>query len=259
MIVGRGFGDRRSMKHACLVLIGLQLVFVRSAFADAKSDAHDLYKQGKFAEAAAKYKQAAHEHPTDPGIWWNLGFTYRKLARYQEALTSFQKAGSLDPTHGFASQPGKFEEIIAATTKALKAAPKSSQSPSAKPDPLSKLPEVIALKNGNVYVEPSELSRVDSHTLADTSAALKSKAVVKFIVLGKEYHGNQLARYAASIHRALGLGNGYLLVAAKGGVTAVSNSTPHDQLQAKAYQVAGQIRRGEVTSGLERLAKLILP
>jgi hypothetical protein len=42
-------------------------------------------------------------------------------------------------------------------------------------------------------------------------------------------------------------------------VTAVSDSQPHEQLQARAYQVAGQIRRGEVTAGLERLAKMLAP
>ncbi len=241
-------------------LVGVLLLLTTPvALSDAKSDARDLYKQGKFAESVVKYKQAAHEHPSDPSIWWNLGFSYRKLGKYQDAMTSFQKAGSLDPTHGFASKPGKYEEIVAATKKALKAAPKLPKTLGAKPDPLSKLPEVIMLKSGNVYIEHSERTKVDAHGLAETADSLKGKAVIKFVVLGKEYHGNQLSRYAASIHRALGLGNGYLLVATTGGVTVVSDAQPHDQLQAKAYQVAGQIRRGEVTAGLERLAKLLVP
>src|SRR5258708_2687028 len=126
-------------------LAGLLILLTAStALSDIKADAHDLYKQGKFAESVVKYKQASHEHPTDPGIWWNLGFSYRKLGKFQDALSSFQKASSLDPTHGFASKPGKYEEIIASTKKALKASPKQPKAPSVKPDPLSKLPEVIA-------------------------------------------------------------------------------------------------------------------
>src|SRR5258708_22250523 len=135
-------------------LAGLMLFLtVSAALPDARSEARDLYKQGKFSESVLKYKQAAHEHPSDPGIWWNLGFSYRKLGKYQDAMTSFQKAGSLDPTHGFASKPGKYEEIVAATKKALKAAPKLPKTLGAQPDPLSKLPEVIMLKRGNVYIE----------------------------------------------------------------------------------------------------------
>src|SRR5258708_38693636 len=132
-------------------LAGLMLFLtVSAALPDARSEARDLYKQGKFSESVLKYKQAAHEHPSDPGIWWNLGFSYRKLGKYQDALSSFQKAGSLDPTHGFASKPGKFEEIIAATKKALKAAPKQPNHSPANPDPPPKLPEAISPHNGNV-------------------------------------------------------------------------------------------------------------
>ena len=251
-----GYDELNTRNTALSVL--MFLAFFSPSLADTRGEARDLYKQGKFGAAAQKYRQAAHEHPTDPGIWWNLGFCYRKLTRYQDALDSFQKAGKLDPTHGFASKPGKYEEIVAATRKTLKSAPKKKALPPAKPDPLAKMTEVAALKKSSAYVEESERKKADADALQHIASALNGKAVVKFLVLGKEYHGNQLFRYAASIHRTLGLGNGFLIVATRGGVTAVSDSQPHEQLQQKAYQVTGQVRRGEVTAGLERLAKLLV-
>jgi tetratricopeptide (TPR) repeat protein len=99
--------------------MALLFAFAGSAVASDKSEARALYKQGRYTEALDKFREAIHQDPKDAHLWWNLGFTYRKLKQYDKALTSFEKAGKIDPSHRFASTPGKYEETITATRKKL--------------------------------------------------------------------------------------------------------------------------------------------
>jgi len=237
----------------------------RFASADALSEARALYKQGQYAQAANKYAEAAKEHPTDPSIFWNQGFAYRKLKRYSEALGSFEKAGKLDPTHSFASKPGKYEEMLASTRKlAGKKAPKLKPAHGAKSSGSSpaSLPEVATLKKSSVYVQEPNWSNANvsyMNTLADElSGKSSAKPAVKFLIVSSEYRGGQLLRYAATVHKMLGLGKGYLFVASREGAVCVTDSSKPDELKAAYSKVGKTVRSGDAARALEKLAREIV-
>jgi tetratricopeptide (TPR) repeat protein len=250
---------KRTFSLLC-ALIPLSALSASICLADAKSEGKAFYKQGLYARALDKLRQAAHDSPNDASVYWQLGFTYRKLLRYEEALQAFLQAGKLDPTHSFASSTAKYNEMIAGTRSKIKPKSGGSNLPHAAPQnsAVGKLPEVVALKNGNVYVDDARRRSVDSDRLQAIALELKPRGIVKFAVVAKDMRGNQLARYAGTIHHALGLGRGYLFVVSRGGVVGVSEAVTPDQLRAETNRVAGQIRKGDVTGGLEKLARALV-
>jgi tetratricopeptide (TPR) repeat protein len=241
-------------------LISLATLSASTCLADAKSEGKAFYKQGQYARALEKLRQAAHDSPSDATVYWQLGFTYRKLLRYEEALQAFQQAGKLDPTHSFASSTAKYNEMLASTRSKIKPRSGGSALPHAVPQnsAVGKLPEVIALKNGSVYVDDARRRSVDSDRLQAVALELKPRSIVKFAIIAKDMRGNQLARYAGTIHHALGLGRGYLFVVSRGGVVAASEAVTPDQLRTETNRVAGAIRKGDVTGGLEKLARALV-
>jgi tetratricopeptide (TPR) repeat protein len=59
--------------------------------------AAELFKQGKFEEAAALYRQILAINPDLPAIHFNLGSCDFNLGRYEEAAASFREAVRLKP------------------------------------------------------------------------------------------------------------------------------------------------------------------
>ncbi len=237
---------------------------VLAAGADALAEARALYKQGQYAKAAAKYAEAAKEHPANPAILWNEGFAYRKLGRYAEALSAFEKAGKLDPTHSFASKPGKYEELVSSTRRKVKPIPahRGSARRAAPPTKAAVLPEVAALGKSAVFVQEPNWARVNVSYLESLSGELQHKSAgklpVKFLVTANEYRGGQLLRYATAMHRALHIDKGYLFVASRGGAAAVTGSTSAQELKAQSARVSRAVRDGDAARGLEQLARAVV-
>jgi tetratricopeptide (TPR) repeat protein len=62
---------------------------------DARGDA--LFIQGKLAEAVVEYREAARFEPSNAELWMQLGQTYEKMGRGEEALHSLETGVEADP------------------------------------------------------------------------------------------------------------------------------------------------------------------
>jgi peptidoglycan/xylan/chitin deacetylase (PgdA/CDA1 family)/Flp pilus assembly protein TadD len=97
-----------------------------------------LYKEKKYAEAAAKFKEASQLQPTSALFANNAGFACFKLGQYDEAAQWFQKAIAADPNRAVAYlnlgdayvQLGKKAEAKQAFQKYLELQPNSKSAPS---------------------------------------------------------------------------------------------------------------------------------
>jgi peptidoglycan/xylan/chitin deacetylase (PgdA/CDA1 family)/Flp pilus assembly protein TadD len=97
-----------------------------------------LYKEKKYAEAAAKFKEASQLQPTSALFANNAGFACFKLGQYDEAVQWFLKTVSIDPNRAIAYlnlgdaylQLGKRPEAKQAFEKYLQLQPNSKSAPS---------------------------------------------------------------------------------------------------------------------------------
>jgi len=97
-----------------------------------------LYKEKKYAEAAAKFKEASQLQPNSALFANNAGFASFKLGQYEEAVQWFQKATSIDPNRAVAYlnlgdayvQLEKKPEARQAFEKYLQLQPNSKSAPS---------------------------------------------------------------------------------------------------------------------------------
>lgn len=97
-----------------------------------------LYKEKKYAEAAAKFKEASQLQPTSALFANNAGFACFKLGQYDEAVQWFLKTVSIDPNRAVAYlnlgdaylQLGKKPEAKQAFEKYLQLQPSSKSAPS---------------------------------------------------------------------------------------------------------------------------------
>jgi tetratricopeptide (TPR) repeat protein len=64
---------------------------------DTSKAADDLFKQGRYDEAIAKYKQLVQLNPQDAGSHFDLGASYQAKKDYDLAVTEYRMAISLDP------------------------------------------------------------------------------------------------------------------------------------------------------------------
>src|SRR5438132_12472232 len=159
---------RSPVRFAALAIVLLALA--PATFADDYSDGRALYKAGKYAEAAAKLEHAVKQNPNDGKSWWQLNFAYHKLNRDSDALKAVQKAGQTDAKHTFASEPGKYEQILGQRQRETGQTARATANP-ANPPVAATTPEggavitgetsagsgsgtiVQQLLNGHVYVE----------------------------------------------------------------------------------------------------------
>jgi peptidoglycan/xylan/chitin deacetylase (PgdA/CDA1 family)/tetratricopeptide (TPR) repeat protein len=106
--------------------------------AETNDEGMRLYKEKKYAEAAAKFKEAAQLQPGSPLFANNAGFACFKLGEYEEAVQWFQKAIAADPNRSVAYlnlgdaylQLGKKPEAKQAFEKYLELQPNSKTAPS---------------------------------------------------------------------------------------------------------------------------------
>jgi tetratricopeptide (TPR) repeat protein len=248
-----------------IICIAAMLAISAACFADLFDEGKALHKEGKFAEAAAKLEQAAQQNPGDARIWWQLNFTYHQLNRDSEALQAVEKAGQLDPTHAFASQPGKFEQTLAdrqrnagsnraATTGQNPPGPPSRTGPTTAGSGSGNLTQ--QLMGGDVYVEPG--MNVDSARLQRVAQELRP-TVVKFVVFNSNANARTLDREADKIRDFLksyiNQGQGYVIAGSRRAVAVSSPSLSDRDRKDLIGQVAPLMSSGKYTEGLEKLAK----
>ena len=224
-----------------------------------------LYKSGKYAEAAAKLEQAAKEDPKDAQAWWQLNFAYHKLNRDADSLKAVQKAGEADPSHGFASDPAKYAQILAdrqrsAGTAATGQAAGTGQPSSGRTGPTSSGSGsgnlTQQLVNGDVYVQPG--INVDVERLRQVTRELRP-TVVKIVVFNSRSNSRTLSSEADKVRRFLkseiNQGHGYVIAASRSAVAVSSDSINRNDLKQLTDQVAPSMAAGDYTGGLERLAR----
>ena len=59
--------------------------------------AQDALNRNDFASAADALKQAVEAQPAFTAAWFNLGYAYTALHKYEEAIASYRKALELEP------------------------------------------------------------------------------------------------------------------------------------------------------------------
>jgi tetratricopeptide (TPR) repeat protein len=63
-----------------------------------------LNQQGKYREAARHLKFARELAPASIGVLLELGFAFRMLGKYQDAIDAFQQALALEPDNTYAAE-----------------------------------------------------------------------------------------------------------------------------------------------------------
>lgn len=96
-------------KHITVFLIGFCLISTAYAAGSSSSSSpskNDNFEKGVEAVEAASYNKAitlfekvVADNPDNADAWNYLGFSKRKLNRYDEAMDAYQKALSIEPEH----------------------------------------------------------------------------------------------------------------------------------------------------------------
>lgn len=234
------------------------LIIAGACLADSFSEGRTLYKAGKYREAVAKLEQATREDPNNAKAWWQLNFAYNKLNRYADALRAVRRADEIDPKHGFASAPGKYEEVLTRLERKVSGATSSRRTSGTRRGSASTPGSGIGgnitrqLLDEGVYVAPG--MNVDVAHLRAVAREL-GPPPVKFVVLNSTAGPNALAAEADRVRRALNLEDGIVVVGGRQGVAAASKSLDQRTLQAAVQQAAPQIAAGNYTAGLDSLAR----
>lgn len=247
-----------------LATVALLLISVASV-ADSFSEGKSLYKAGRYADAAAKLEQAAKEKPTDARVWWQLSFAYHKLNREADSLSAVKKADQLDPSHGFASEAGKFQQILADRQRtAGQVAPRTGSrqvrpvtsngagTAQGMPTDYSFGGVTKRLVDGDVYIDPG--MTVDGGRLQQVSNDLRP-VIVKFAVFNNNAGSSALDREAHKIRDYLNVKNGYVIASSRRGVAVASNQLNQGRLRDLTKQIAPTMETGHYTEGLETLAR----
>ena len=243
-----------------LLILSLLLSLSLGALADSLSEGKELYRAGKYAEAAAKLEQATKEDPKNARAWWQLNFAYHKLGKDTEAIGAVQKAGEADPGHSFASEPGKYESILATRQKASGAGMRTPVQPmrqgSSTTAGSGRGNITQQLLTGDVYAEPG--MNVDVARLQQVAAELRP-TVVKFVIFNSKSNSRTLDREADRIRNYLAgqinRGHGYVIAASRSAIAVSSDSINKNDLKSLTSQVAPSMEAGDYTGGLERLAR----
>jgi peptidoglycan/xylan/chitin deacetylase (PgdA/CDA1 family)/tetratricopeptide (TPR) repeat protein len=106
-----------------------------------------LYKEKRYAEAAAKFVEAAKARPASALFANNAGFAYFRMRQYEDAVKWFQQAISVDPKRAIAylnlgdtyQEMHRISEAKSAYQQFLALAPNSKSAPAVR-DKLNSLP-----------------------------------------------------------------------------------------------------------------------
>ena len=102
------------IKYLMAVVMSFVLVSVAMAAGSSSSSTQprdSYYEQGVKAVKSANYKKAIKlfnkvvaAKPTDADAWNYLGFSNRKLKKFDQALSAYQRALAIDPNHRGANE-----------------------------------------------------------------------------------------------------------------------------------------------------------
>lgn len=229
---------------------------VAPAMAGPLEEGRALYKSGDYAQASAKLETATQQDPQNAKAWWQLNFAYNKLGRYSDALRAAKKAGEIDGTYSFASDPAKYTETLQRLERKAGGSSRSS-SPNRPSGQASNAYDSIvqALTAGDVYIAPG--ASADADRLAAVAQRLKPTPV-KFVVVNSRANSSTLLQNGDRIRRYLGLTRGYVLLASRGGVAVATTQVSRSSARDLALKVAPQMQVGDTTGGLEKLAESLV-
>jgi len=232
------------------------MVLFAPAAADPYKEGRELYKAGRYREAAVKLEQAVHAEPENAKAWWQLCFAYNKLQRYADALRAAERAEGIDPTHSFASSPAKYQETVARLRKKVGGRPGSpgAVAPSRELGPLSGPDGTLSqqLQKRGVFVQHG--MNVDVDRLVRVIKELEP-VQVRFLVFGSTAGSAALSREADRVRRYLGIRNGFVIACSRGGVAASSEQLNQATLRELTRQAAVRMEAGDYTGALEDLAR----
>ena len=96
---GRGKAAKEMRLLANLLALCLIFISLSASASQSYRDGVDALKAGKFEEALNYLKQASEAQPQAAEIWWELGWVYWRLDRYEEGVTAWNRVKSLNPEH----------------------------------------------------------------------------------------------------------------------------------------------------------------
>ena len=85
--------------RGCLILIILLGLLFNACSKQAHKIADEALSKGDYKKAIEYYTEELKKTPTDVQLRNNLGITYIRLARYDDAFREYQKAIAIDPNY----------------------------------------------------------------------------------------------------------------------------------------------------------------
>lgn len=90
------------MKKIFLILPFLLMMLWAVADPEMSSEAEQLYRDGKYQEAAELYQKILAEGQESSKLYYNLGNAYYKMGENTQAILNYERALLLDPSDGMA-------------------------------------------------------------------------------------------------------------------------------------------------------------
>lgn len=90
------------MKKIFLILPFLLMMLWAVADPEMSSEAEQLYRDGKYPEAAELYQKILAEGQESSKLYYNLGNAYYKMGENTQAILNYERALLLDPSDGMA-------------------------------------------------------------------------------------------------------------------------------------------------------------
>lgn len=175
------------------------------------------YADGDYHAAAVLFKQVADAEPGNAKAWYNLGLSYYKLKRYDDAVAAYQHAQQADPAITFTTEAKFRQKLADAVRKSGRPAGGASG-----PLPVSDEEVVRLLQKQNIVVMPGVEKRVpppDQQALEEFAGA--GNPPMKVLFMPQEPPGGRM-EYANKLHDYMKLGNTALVVVTPQGLWVTS-------------------------------------